>query len=45
VVIFLISAKANHALGMFAPGFKQLGDYFCNMSIALGEGAVDNGCK
>lgn len=46
VVIFLISAKSNHALGMFAPGFKQLGDYFRNMSIALGEGAAaDNGSK
>jgi hypothetical protein len=31
VVIFLISAKLNHVLGMFAPGFRQLGHYFRDM--------------
>jgi hypothetical protein len=45
VVIFLISAKLNHALGMFAPGFRQLGDYFRGLVLALSEGVADNGCK
>lgn len=45
IVIFLISAKSNHALGMFAPGFKELGDRFYNMAEALSEGAFKNGCK
>jgi hypothetical protein len=45
VVIFLMAAKSNHALGMLAPGFKQLADYFRDMSIAPGEGAADNGCE
>ena len=45
LVIFLISAKSNHALGMFGPGFKVQGDYFRKMSIALGEGAAENGCR
>jgi hypothetical protein len=40
IVIFLISAKSNHALGMFAPGFKELGDYFNGMAVALGEGVL-----
>jgi len=31
VVVFLIGARCNHPLGMFAPGFKQLGDYFAKM--------------
>jgi hypothetical protein len=45
IVIFLISAKSNHALGMFAPRFKELGDRFYNMAEALSEGAFKNGCK
>jgi hypothetical protein len=45
IVIFLLGARSNHALGMFAPGFKQLGDYFRDLSVAQSEGAADNGCK
>ena len=45
IVIFLISVKSNHALGMFAPGVKELGDRFHNMAEALSEGAFKNGCK
>ena len=45
VVIFLLGARSNHALGMFAPGFKQLGDCFRDLSVAQNEGAADNDCK
>lgn len=31
VVVFVVGASANHPLGLFAPGFRQLGDYFQNM--------------
>ena len=30
---------------MFAPGFKQLGDYFCDLSVAQSEGVADNDGK
>jgi hypothetical protein len=45
IITFLISAKSNHALGMFAPGFKELGDYFHGMATALREGVAEHGCK
>ncbi|KAF4535305.1 Transcriptional regulator protein [Lasiodiplodia theobromae] len=32
IVVFHIGARNNHPLGMFAPGFKELGDYFDNMA-------------
>jgi hypothetical protein len=45
IVMFLLGAGSNHALGMLAPGFKQLGDYFRELSVAQSEGATDDGCK
>lgn len=45
IVIFLLGARSNHTLGMFAPGFKQLGDYFRDLSVAQSEGAAGNDCK
>ena len=37
-VTFLLDARSNHTLGMSAPGFKQLGDYFRELSVAQSEG-------
>ncbi|KAH0544909.1 hypothetical protein FGG08_000989 [Glutinoglossum americanum] len=31
ICVFLIGARSNHPLGMFAPGFKEIGDYFREM--------------
>ncbi|KAK0507188.1 hypothetical protein JMJ35_010226 [Cladonia borealis] len=31
VVVFIVGANYNHPLGLFAPGFKQVADYFGNM--------------
>ena len=31
VVVFLIGTRCNHPLGLFAPGFKELGGYFPSM--------------
>jgi hypothetical protein len=45
IVIFLLGAGSNHALGKLAPGFKQLGDYFLELSVAQSEGATDDGRK
>ena len=31
VVVFMIGARNNHPLGLLAPGWKELGDYFAKM--------------
>ncbi|KAL9105667.1 MAG: hypothetical protein Q9187_008671 [Circinaria calcarea] len=33
MVVFIVGASSNHPLGIFAPGFKELGDLFQNMWI------------
>lgn len=43
VVVFLIGARCNHPLGAFAPGFKQLGDYFVQMCKDLETHAEEFG--
>ena len=45
VAVLLLGFKSNHPFGIFAPGFKEIGDYFYHMSVELSEGAADNGCK
>jgi hypothetical protein len=45
IVVLLLGFKSNHPFGIFAPGFKEIGDYFYRMSVQLSEGAADNGCK
>ncbi|KAK5121758.1 hypothetical protein LTR85_004633 [Meristemomyces frigidus] len=32
VVVFLIGARCNHPMGMLAPGFRELGGYFSQMT-------------
>jgi hypothetical protein len=44
IVVLLLGFKSNHPFGIFAPGFKEIGDYFRRMSVELSEGAADNGC-
>lgn len=41
VVIFTIGARCNHPLGIFAPGYKQLGDYFDAMVTKVEKNAVE----
>ena len=43
VVVFLIGTRCNHPLGAFAPGFKDLGDYFQGMQKSLEEHAEEYG--
>jgi hypothetical protein len=45
IVALLLGFKSNHPFGIFAPGFKEIDDYFYRMSVQLGEGAADNNCK
>ena len=45
IVVLLLGFKSNHPFGIFAPGFKEIGDYFYRMSVQMSEGAADNGCK
>jgi hypothetical protein len=44
IVVLLLGFKSNHAFGIFAPGFREMGDYFSRMAVELSEGAADNGC-
>lgn len=37
VVVFLIGARCNHPMGLFAPGFREMGDYFSTMVKNLEE--------
>jgi hypothetical protein len=32
IVVFLLGFKSNHSFGIFAPGFKEIRDYFYRMS-------------
>ncbi|KEF51320.1 uncharacterized protein A1O9_12670 [Exophiala aquamarina CBS 119918] len=43
VVVFMLGAKSNHPLGVFAPRFKETGDFLSNMTRALDKNAVENG--
>jgi len=43
VTVLLIGAGANHPLGLFAPGLKELGDYFNGMLEELDEKADEFG--
>ena len=45
IVVFLLGFKSNHPFGLFAPGFREVGDYFQRMVSSLGQGAAENGCK
>jgi hypothetical protein len=37
IVVFMIGARNNHPMGLLAPGWKELGDYFASMTKELGE--------
>lgn len=39
VVVLLIGTRCNHPLGILAPGFKGLGDYFTSMAKTLEDNA------
>ncbi len=41
VVIFLLGAKSNHPLGLFAPNFKKIGDYLASMVAQLDQSSDD----
>lgn len=43
VVVFMLGAKSNHPLGIFAPNFKETGDFLNNMTKALEQNSVENG--
>ena len=45
VAIFLVGAKSNHPLGIFAPDFSTVNDYIEKMSIELEAAAEHNGCE
>jgi hypothetical protein len=45
IFIFLLTARDNHALRMLVSSFKQLGSYFCELSVVQSEDATDDGCK
>ena len=32
IVVFMLGFKSNHPFGTFAPGFKEIRDYFYRMS-------------
>ncbi|KAK5045089.1 hypothetical protein LTR84_010237 [Exophiala bonariae] len=43
VVVFMLGAKSNHPLGIFAPNLKETGDFLNNMTKALEQNSVENG--
>lgn len=43
VVVFMLGAKSNNPLGIFAPRFKEMGDFLNNMIRALEKNSVENG--
>lgn len=43
VVVLLIGTRCNHPMGLLAPGFKQLGDFFGNMSKDLDKHSEEFG--
>lgn len=43
MVVFLIGTRINHPMGLFAPGAKELGDYFQGMTKSLEEHAEQYG--
>jgi hypothetical protein len=45
IFIFLLAARDSHALRMLVSSFKQLGSYFCELSVVQSEDATDDGCK
>jgi len=43
VVVFMIGARNNHPLGLFADGWKELGDYFKRMVSEIEKNAEEYG--
>jgi hypothetical protein len=43
VAIMFLGSRSNHPLGLFAPGFKDLGKHFTKMTAELEKGTGDNG--
>lgn len=43
VCAIMLAVRSNHPLGMFAPGFKEVGDYFSSMIVELNESAAESG--
>ena len=43
VCAIMLAARSNHPLGMFAPGFKDLGDRFTSMTKELDMNATEMG--
>jgi hypothetical protein len=43
MTVLIIGAKTNHPLGIFAPGYKDLADYFHSMSVSLEQHADEFG--
>lgn len=43
ITVFIIGTRSNHPLGLLAPGFKELGDYFNQMARDLDEHAEEFG--
>ncbi|KAK5690725.1 hypothetical protein LTR17_025850 [Elasticomyces elasticus] len=43
IVVFLIGARSHHPLGIFGPGFKELGDYFDSMAKNLDKHSEEFG--
>lgn len=43
ICVLIIAARSNHPLGMFGPGYNELGDYFTSMSAELDANAEEHG--
>jgi len=39
----MLAVRSNHPLGIFGPGYKEVGDYFKGMVAELDKGASSNG--
>lgn len=45
VTVLLLGAKTNHPMGIFAPDFSKVGEYFKDMTEQLEDSnSQDNGC-
>jgi Domain of unknown function (DUF4188) len=45
ITVFLVGARSNHPLGLMAPGFREMGDYFNSMcqDLSSSRGAKEYG--
>lgn len=43
ICAIMLAARCNHPLGLFAPGFKEVGDYMQRMQKQLSDEATPNG--